>query len=29
MSGWIAIIIIFAFVAVIGALNILDTGSLD
>ena len=29
MSGWIAIIIIFAFVGVIGALNILDTGSLD
>ena len=29
MSGWIAIIIIFAFVAVIGILNKIEFGSVD
>ena len=29
MSGWIAIIFIFAFVAAIGALNAFEFGSVD
>jgi hypothetical protein len=29
MAGWIAIIIIFVFVAAVGALNLFEFGSVD
>jgi hypothetical protein len=29
MSGWIAILIIFAFIAAVGALNAFEFGSVD
>ena len=29
MSGWIAIILIFGFVAAVGALNLFEFGSVD